>query len=106
MQIMMEEKDCNICGTSTQYCCVCLLKIEQRQINERLNRLGIDLASAKSRLENIEHEQHAVMPPNRKPFKCPVCDGTGCDAAIFVLAKHDKCRGCCHACEAKGIVWG
>jgi DnaJ-class molecular chaperone len=43
-------------------------------------------------------------PPPRRPYKCPVCDGTG-----KVWQRSDSTginKQPCHACKGTGIVWG
>jgi hypothetical protein len=37
---------------------------------------------------------------NKKPHKCPVCDGIGGTKVSGTIDEE------CHACEGKGIVWG
>jgi len=46
--------------------------------------------------------------PGRRPWKCPVCDGTGkttnafIPAALYETTTPEDCR----ACNGTGIVWG
>lgn len=46
--------------------------------------------------------------PERRPWRCPVCDGTGkttypfAPAALYEMHEQEPC----HACNGTGIVWG
>jgi DnaJ-class molecular chaperone len=39
----------------------------------------------------------------RKPHKCPVCDGNGKKPNPHATGENDLLP--CHACDGKGIVW-
>ena len=54
-------------------------------------------------LEKFQQQLTETHNNNRKPHKCPVCDGSG---------ENDICSGSltqietCHGCSGTGIVWG
>jgi len=60
-----------------------------RKVSERMDVLE-GLLSALSHLRHID----------KKPHKCPVCEGQG---GFYISGTMDSE---CHACEGKGIVWG
>lgn len=49
---------------------------------------------------------------DKKPYKCPVCDGVGHlyrsenKDNMFTNFEFYREHASCHACEGKGIVWG
>ncbi len=59
---------------------------------------------------------YAYYCDNKKPYKCPVCDGDGNkhnarwrDGHMAMQALHNQEKtqvAPCNACEGKGIVWG
>jgi len=44
----------------------------------------------------------------RRPFKCPVCEGRGFLLESFYTDDDSAASGyvCCRTCSGKGIVWG
>lgn len=49
-----------------------------------------------------------ICPVERKPHKCPLCDGDGTKRAYRCDLKAGTDRWemvACHACDGKGIVW-
>ena len=65
-------------------------------------KLENDLIKLDISIKNVEKlfydELHRIRERDKKPYKCPVCDGTG--SAYFANIKD------CHVCEGKGIIWG
>jgi len=57
------------------------------------------------RFELLKYKEGKPMtePANKRPHKCPICEGTG-----QVSAKGNAIHSsvCCHGCDGKGIVWG
>jgi hypothetical protein len=43
---------------------------------------------------------------NKRPFKCPVCEGSGQLLVIQDGSASTPPTKACHACEGKGLVWG
>lgn len=44
-----------------------------------------------------------IFPQERKPHKCPICDGTGTQAKVSPRAFGTAVK--CHACDGTCIVW-
>lgn len=54
-------------------------------------------------LERIEILLNECLKPNRRPHKCPLCDGKGYVSSVENgIASGHRCA----ACDAKGLVWG
>jgi DnaJ-class molecular chaperone len=75
------------------------LEERNKKITNQLSQMNISLNYILSDLE--------VGYRNKKPHKCPVCDGAGmtnCLTNSFI--KYDEKNVICKSCEGKGIVWG
>lgn len=71
-----------------------------------------DLTALKERVKNLEkdnasHWKHIgeLLPKlERKPHKCPLCEGSG--KRLIEFPNGTFISDSCRACEGKGIVWG
>lgn len=53
-------------------------------------------------LEQLFYDEKATFRnPEKKPHKCPVCDGLG--SQLYLISQQAQK---CESCEGKGIVWG
>lgn len=71
---------------------------------KKINRLELELDELEAKQPDQSQSNITVKYSPSQPYKCPVCCGTGCDAAPHNT--EDACNSCCHPCKGKGIVWG
>ena len=73
----------------------------------KLDNLEKSVSDIESHLEAIEINKSIY---NKKPHKCPVCEGSGNhpDQTPRLMAKEHTLTGlfCCVSCDGKGILWG
>lgn len=74
----------------------------------RLNDIPLKVSHLEQKMKDIEwlhvDDEDGGMKncvSNKKPHKCPACDGEG-----FRLETEKFCEHLCVSCEGKGIVWG
>lgn len=85
----------------------CFRKFDDKvgELDERIERLSITV-------KTILETQTILVTQNKKPHKCPACDGEGSIKKEIhpKLAEFERLPAClsisCNACESKGIVWG
>ncbi len=77
-----------------EYCLVCKIELMEKNLLDLEARTRIHESNIYKRLTAIDN-------PSKKPYKCPVCDGTrSCHT------KEKDLSWQCESCEGKGIVWG
>lgn len=96
-----------------------LIALEEKIINLQLNHIDKMWVAINSIIKNI-HRIDEVLKKDKKPYKCPVCDGARYGKqelrASFQSMSVDGIqvkegdsfyfKPTCTACEGKGIVWG
>lgn len=104
-----------------------LLKNRMRKLEEKISEKYAhpDIVTRIERLEkqisaltemyketSINNAKLIDMELNKKPYKCPVCDGCGKDMNRLVMdgvkepSTINMKNPACISCEGKGIVWG
>jgi hypothetical protein len=84
---------------------------EQVKLNSRIDDIegrNVSLRKELTDLQILSHDEYMAK-ISRKPFKCPVCNGTlTIDSKVVLgmkVCRHTG-RQICHTCDGKGIVWG
>ena len=74
------------------------------RITGEIDKLKLEIKEIK-RFQDITHLEYKS---NKKPHKCPVCDGKVLNEIKIQRTEsgRDKLVLECHACEGRGIVWG
>ena len=114
------DKGCQNCVYGAQ-CNRMQEKSEYVSLNETielLKKVGIPQAEAfvhtiLNEIFNLKERSNLLelidkKPNNKKPYKCPVCEG--CGNLKGKLESHANFKfymqyACCHVCEGKGIIW-
>lgn len=82
---------------------------ENRKISHKVEGLEISISVNKSDVSYAHRKIDEMENSNKKPHKCPVCEGCGNDKGTQVQnPNYQFCMkyASCNTCEGKGIVWG
>lgn len=94
------------------------LDIRLQDVERITDKLGDSFVKMKKEWEqklDIDYkkwcEYFSEVYPQKKPHKCPVCDGSGIITTCRVVGGYSgiitsNSENKCNACEGKGIIWG
>lgn len=79
---------------------------ENRKISERMDLFNADMIALSGRIGYLDSCIEKFIKENerncdRKPFKCPICEGKGKFWPEGVIG-YDRCD----SCEGRGYIWG
>lgn len=94
---------------------------ENRKISRRLDdivgmfakdscKLESEIIRLDKKFDDLEKlfydEKEKFRSNDKKPYKCPVCEGNGCMNKYLNEEKKLIAFKICNSCEGKGIIWG
>jgi hypothetical protein len=64
------------------------------------------LENSFNKLEQLVYDEKEKFRENKKPYKCPICEGYGFNKNVNLMSNDQPVNVDCFSCQGKGIVWG